>query len=384
MSISKQSIDIIKATAPVVAPHAKDITTLFYKKMLGRHPELFQYFNKANNGGGRQPQALADAVVAYASNIDNLGVLGPAVSLMAVKHCALQVQPEHYPIVHDNLMEAVGETLGAAVTAEVAAGWSEAVNALAGILISAEKDLYAAAAAREGGWMGWRDFQLASKEDHGHGVATFRFAAADGYAGGFGFTPGQYLTLDMGLKDEEGDVVAPRHYTITSAPGEPFLECTVKALEGGRVSSALHELAVGGTVRLSPPFGVYTPPETTEDDEGVVMLSAGIGVTPHYALHRAGVPTASVVHVDHSVAHNPFHDYFVSSCPAYRFIDTSVEGRPDLGSLVQSMDSSVEGGLSGKTVLVCAPTAFMQAVVPELKTKGAKVVYENFGPRTQA
>lgn len=39
----------------------------------------------------------------YASNIDKLHTLGPAVQLMAVKHCGLQVLPEHYSIVHDNV-----------------------------------------------------------------------------------------------------------------------------------------------------------------------------------------------------------------------------------------------------------------------------------------
>ena len=35
--------------------------------------------------------ALALAVLAYAKNIDNLGALGPAVAMIAQKHCSLGV-----------------------------------------------------------------------------------------------------------------------------------------------------------------------------------------------------------------------------------------------------------------------------------------------------
>lgn len=92
MALSQSAIDMVKATAPAVAPHAKTIVANFYKKMLGSHPELYAFFNKGHQSSGRQPQALTDAVLAYATNIDNLGVLGPAVGMMATKHCALQVK----------------------------------------------------------------------------------------------------------------------------------------------------------------------------------------------------------------------------------------------------------------------------------------------------
>jgi hemoglobin-like flavoprotein len=48
---------------------------------------------------GAQPRALANAVYAYAANIDNLGALADAVKLIAHKHTALHVLPEHYPMV---------------------------------------------------------------------------------------------------------------------------------------------------------------------------------------------------------------------------------------------------------------------------------------------
>jgi len=379
MALSKHAIDTVKATAPAVAPHVQEITSLFYNKMLGRHPELFQFFNKSSQKTQRQPRALADAVLAYAGNIENLDVLGPAVERMAMKHCALQVMPEHYGIVHDNLMEAIGDTLGEAVTPDVAAGWSEAVNALAGILINHEAGLYEAASQRTGGWMGWRKFTIAERNEHNEEVSTFSLKPSDGYDGGFDFTPGMYLTLDCELKDSEGDIVAPRHYTITSAPGDKVLKITVKHLKDGKASSALHSFTDGMEVKCSPPFGDFLNASAGKE---AVLLSAGIGVTPMYTLAKhGGLNVKYAMHVDHESGSNPFAAHYVDT-PGFHQITTTETGRPDMEALVKTVAEGA-GGLADKHVYVCGPTGFMMEAVRSLQTAGAeKILFENFGPRT--
>jgi nitric oxide dioxygenase len=296
-----------------------------------------------------------------------------------MKHCALQVLPQHYGIVHDNLMEAIGETLGEAVTPDVAAGWSEAVNALGGILINHEAELYEAAAQRTGGWKGWRKFTIAERNEHNEDVSTFSLKASDGYEGGFAFTPGMYLTVDSGLKDSEGDIVAPRHYTITSAPGDKTLQITVKHLKDGKASSALHCMSDGMEVNCSPPFGDFL---NLSAEKEALLLSAGIGVTPMYALHKhGGLNVKHAVHVDHTAGSNPYASYYVDM-PGFEQIITAETGRPDVAAVVKSMSDAV-GGLSDKHVYVCGPTGFMMEAVRALHEAGAgRVLFENFGPRT--
>jgi len=63
---------------------------------------------------------LANAIIAFGSNIENIGALAPAIQLMATKHCGLQVLPEHYGIVHGNLMTAVGMILEGQLTQDIA------------------------------------------------------------------------------------------------------------------------------------------------------------------------------------------------------------------------------------------------------------------------
>src|SRR5829696_6491916 len=121
--LSERTIEIVKATAPVVAPQAEAITRRSYNLMFTGNPEVQAYFNQAHQHSGGQQRALAGAICAYAANIDNLGALGPAVELIAQKHCSLGIQAEHYPIVGKHLLVAVKDILGDAVTPEVAAAW---------------------------------------------------------------------------------------------------------------------------------------------------------------------------------------------------------------------------------------------------------------------
>ena len=46
--MDQQTIDVIKATASVVAGHAEEITTLFYKTMFANSEAARTFFNVAN------------------------------------------------------------------------------------------------------------------------------------------------------------------------------------------------------------------------------------------------------------------------------------------------------------------------------------------------
>ena len=76
--LDQDTINIIKATLPAVKAHADDITARFYPLMFKQYPEVIPYFNQTHQSKGTQPKALANAVVAHASNIDELGNLSEA------------------------------------------------------------------------------------------------------------------------------------------------------------------------------------------------------------------------------------------------------------------------------------------------------------------
>jgi len=278
--ISSKSLAIVKATRGVVAENALAITKAFYPKMLHNNPEVLRYFNESNQRRGAQPIALADSIVAYALNIESLENLASDVERITHKHCALNVQPDDYQIVHDNLMAAIAEVLGDAVTADVGAAWSEAVMALGKVLIDAESALYKKTAKAPGGWKGKREFQVVAKQAEGAGIATFSFKPTDGKPI-MKTEVGQYVTVAVNPLGKK--YFAPRHYTLTSQPGEDAFKITVKKLteddHHGVVSTFLVDnVSVGDKVELFPPFG----PCTLQGDPNkpAVFISAGIGVTP--------------------------------------------------------------------------------------------------------
>ena len=46
MALSQTTIDIVKATTPVVGANAEKITTTFYKIMFERYPMVKEFFNQ--------------------------------------------------------------------------------------------------------------------------------------------------------------------------------------------------------------------------------------------------------------------------------------------------------------------------------------------------
>src|SRR5262245_61846067 len=161
--ISHKTIEIVKATAPVVAVHAEAITRRFYSLMFTGDPKTKGYFNPAHQHAGDQQRALAGAICAYAANIDNLAALRPAVELIAQKHCSLGILPEHYPIVGKHLLGAIKDVLGDVASEEVIAAWGEAYGLLAQIFIEREAEIYREQLAATGGWNGYRRFIVERK-----------------------------------------------------------------------------------------------------------------------------------------------------------------------------------------------------------------------------
>lgn len=211
--------------------------------MFERNPDLLNVFNQANQAIGEQPIALASSIVAYAhhllgeSDIDFDHVL----SRIANKHVALAIKPGDYTIVGRNLMEAIGEVLGDAVTPEVARAWEEVYWLFAMDLVSTEAKLYQQIERTPDSLM--KDHRITRIEDAGGNARTFTLEPVDGSSIP-DYVPGQYVSVIAQLED---DYRQPRQYTISGAPGDAALQITVKKVLGvngnpdGAVSGYLFE-----------------------------------------------------------------------------------------------------------------------------------------------
>jgi nitric oxide dioxygenase len=144
-SLSRETIIVIKSTAPALQQHGGEITTRMYERLFV-DPEIKALFDLAAQKSGEQPKRLAAAILAFAQNADKLDALKPAIERIAARHIATHIRPEHYPAVANALLPAIEDVLGDAVDERVLAAWGEAYWFLADVLISREKTLYAEAA----------------------------------------------------------------------------------------------------------------------------------------------------------------------------------------------------------------------------------------------
>lgn len=286
MPLTASQQAIVKSTAPVLKEHGTTITSLFYKNMIGAHPELRNVFNLSNQRNGDQPKALAASVLAYASHIDDLGALGGAVERIAQRHVSLRVTADQYPIVGKHLMEAIATVLGPALTPEIADAWTAAYQQLANIFIAREDEMYKDA----GEWAGWRKFRIEKREKESTAVESFYLVPEDGEPLP-SFQPGQYVSLRVRVPQLD-NIWQCRQYSLSEAPSSDHWRISVKKEakkedDPGVVSNLLHDnYKVGDVVEMSFPRGEFSVDikDPTKADVPIVLLSAGVGVTPEMSI----------------------------------------------------------------------------------------------------
>ncbi len=113
-------------------------------------------------------------------------------------------------------------------------------------------------------------------------VETFRLRAPDGGALPFTFTPGQFLNVAFAI----GGARMNRSYSISSSPNErDYVDLTVKREERGAVSRHIVDLLkVGDEIEAGGPVGKFT--FTGTEAESVVLIGAGVGITPMMSIAR--------------------------------------------------------------------------------------------------
>lgn len=385
--LTKQQIELVKATVPVLREHGVALTSHFYKRMLSHNPELMQVFNMGHQRAGFQQQALAGAVLAYAENIENLPALLGAVAHIANKHVSVGIRAEHYPIVGKHLIASIKEVLGDAAIPELIDAWTAAYMQLADVLIGAEKAIYDKNAVAEGGWTGWRFFKVAEKSKQTDNVTSFKLVPVDN-----GKMPevkaGQYISVRVFVKGQ--DLIQPRQYTVVKADATS-LTIAVKKVEAvekspaGMVSNTLHnDINEGDVVEVSFPVGEFNLPEGNGE---LCLLSAGIGITPLFAMLKEAVqkdPTRKIsfVHVCKNKEAIPFREELAlvvkEGNVSFEVFETSEHGRPS-EDFFKSLVSQ------GADYCICGPVPFMKLAASELVKNGVaenKIHAEKFGTGT--
>jgi nitric oxide dioxygenase len=388
------TIATIKSTIPALVATGPALTAHFYDRMLGRHPELKHVFNMSHQMKGDQREALFNAICAYAANIENLPAILPAVEKIAQKHTSLNIRPEQYAIVGENLLATLDELLSPGQ--EVLDAWGKAYGVLADVFIQRESQIYQQTAAKTGGWEGVRAFRIVAKTPQSEVISSIELAPVDGQPV-MDYQPGQYISVY--IRDEAfNEYQQIRQYSLTQSPNGRSYRIAVKREGGGKASNYLHDVAqVGTVVNLAAPHGDFFMDVTP--DTPVALISAGVGQTPMLAMlhtlyeqqHRApvwwlhaaenGRVHAFAQEVADIAAKMPdLHRHVWYRVPPEGDVQGEgyhTEGVMDLAPLAETLrDPALH-------VYLCGPVAFMQFAARQLLELGVstdRLHYEVFGP----
>lgn len=393
-TLSTNTIALVKATVPALQAHGLDVVREMYARMF-RNPEIRDLFNQSHHDAdAAQPRALTGAILAYASNIDNLAVLGPAVERIAQKHVGLQILPEHYPHVAEALLDAIKAVLGDAATDEILAAWGEAYWFLADILIKRESNIYTEQKSADGGWNGWRDFRVEQVIEESQLIRSFVLHPADG-GRVIKHKPGQYLTFWL---DVPGHPPLKRNYSISNAPNSAVYRISVKREPHGVASNWLHDEATVGTIlKVSPPAGEFFLPENVE--RPVVLLSGGVGLTPMVSMLETLVERGSAVpvHYIHGTQNRATHamrDHVRNLARNAPAVSITAFHEEPLTDEVQGQHYELIGRVTDEWLrdntpiriadyFICGPRPFLRATINALVGAGvpsSRIHYEFFGP----
>lgn len=388
--LTVRQVELIQKGVDVLVNAGDSFLTTFYDTMLHENPALLNIFNKTHQRTLAQPRALARVVAAYATNLDHIKDFLPTLYRVSQKHVSLCIGPESYPIVGKYLLRTMKKVLGPDLAnAEFCEAWNLAYEQLANLFIELESMIYKENVDAIGGWKGFRVFTVVDKVHETRNVMSIRIKPRDGKRV---IIPqaGQSIGIRFRLPGH----VECRQYSVSEhvTSGTDGYQISVKHLENGKVSGYVHEeLRLGDVVDVAAPSGHFLLRELQPKTRKILLIAAGIGVTPLVSMSRQALDSGAevtLVHCDYNKKMVPFYHHFMAMADIYDNFDyqtyyssTGVRfGKRDLERLLRYGDTDM---------YVVGPIAFMQDMRKHMNAIEASrkmpnhnhtATYEFFGP----
>ena len=236
-----------------------------------------------------------------------------------------------------------------------------------------------------------RSLRLVEKTRESVDVMSFVFEARDG-GELVGFQSGQHLPIELAT---DGQNKVSRTYSLSGSPEDARYRISVKREPHGAASTYLHDhLQVGAIVESRKPAGGF--PLKCETCP-LVLISAGIGVTPmvsmlHAAVHESVDREIWFVHGARNGNHHAFKEEVREVVEGHANIHLRTYYSQPLDTDVKGRDFDEEGRVSGTTIrgltehkdahyLLCGPAAFMASIKADLERLGVpekQIHYETF------
>jgi ferredoxin-NADP reductase/MOSC domain-containing protein YiiM len=241
-------------------------------------------------------------------------------------------------------------------------------------------------------WRGFRPLRVSRKLRESDNVTSLMLEPTDGQSIAAAL-PGQFVVLRLGPASAPALM---RSYSLSGEPGASSYRVSVKRETHGAASAYIHdELQVGDIVQASAARGGFT---LRPGDTPVVLLSAGIGITPVLAMLHALAAEASTREIwwlygTRNGREHPFADEareLLKALPHHHshicYSSPDPEDRPDV-------DFDAPGRLNMKVLqqldpprnadfYICGPSTFMDDLTAGLAALGVapdRIHSEMFG-----
>lgn len=223
-----------------------------------------------------------------------------------------------------------------------------------------------------------------------------------------GYLPGQFLPLKLDIPGQYQTIY--RTYTLSDSPSHKYYRLTIKREKApsgvpnaypGVSSNYFHDhVEVGTKLFAASPRGTFFL--NKEKQSSVIMISAGVGVTPMISMLNTLIEDYSereIVFV-HSTRNGNEHimkAYIESLAAKYNNLRTFITYSQPNPDDVLGKDYNASGRISGRILMsylndkegdfyLCGPQEFMKSLIYALLEWGvtdSNIYYENFGPASQ-
>jgi ferredoxin-NADP reductase/predicted pyridoxine 5'-phosphate oxidase superfamily flavin-nucleotide-binding protein len=232
-----------------------------------------------------------------------------------------------------------------------------------------------------------RDLIVTRVQQESRSIKSFYLAPAQGTLPDF--QPGQHLPIFLPCNPEKEPLI--RTYSLSQAPGKPEWRLTVKRQARGIGSNYLHGLKAGDTLLAKAPSGDFFLDSSSE--RPVVLLSAGVGITPMLSMlgYLATHAPQRQVHFIHGARNAGEHalrsEVDSLSGPRvkihFRYSQPEAGDRCDsVGRLDMELLQSVLP-FGNYDFYLCGPRDFLKLFYTGLKSTGVpvgQIRFETFGP----
>src|SRR5271165_2239871 len=252
--------------------------------------------------------------------------------------------------------------------------------------------LTAAASSPPPAWAGFRRLKVTATRDESRTVRSITLADPDG-APLPPWRPGQSIAVRLSREDTRETLI--RNYSLSNWAGAGTYRISVKRETHGAASRYIHtQVKAGDILEVAAPRGTFF---LTESGSPVILMSAGVGVTPVLSMLHTLAATESPrqvwwLHAARGPSQHPFalesrallnrlgnthlRIFYTRSEPGEPLSADAEQGRLSAATIAQL------GLPSTSDVYLCGPASFMDDVsagLADLGFKHAQVHTETFG-----